>query len=85
MTRLTASQLSDDVIAAVSRVAATGERIVLCQNRQDVAALVSMDDLALLEQLEDRSDCEAADEALAEMKAKGETPIPWDEAKQRLA
>ena len=84
MTHLTASQLRDDVATAINRVALVGERIVLRRNRKDVAALVSMEDLALLERLEDRLDYEDAEKVLAEMQANGEKPIPWDEAKKQL-
>lgn len=36
------------------------------------------------EDLEDRFDGEEADKALAEMKAKGEKPIPWEDVKREL-
>lgn len=39
---------------------------------------------ALIEELEDQLDIEAADAAVAEAKAKGEKPIPWEEAKKIL-
>ncbi len=66
------------------RVTRDGERIVLSERGREVAALVSIDDVALLEELEDRLDAEAAEKALAEMEAKGEKPIPWEKVKQRL-
>lgn len=84
MTHLTASQLREDVTTAINRVALEGERIVLRQNRKDVAALVSMEDLALIERIEDRLDFEDAEKALAKMQADGEKPILWDEAKKQL-
>ncbi len=39
---------------------------------------------AVREDLEDRFDGEEADKALAEMKAKGEKPIPWEDVKREL-
>lgn len=84
MTHLTASQLRDDVATAINRVAREGERIVLRQNRKDVAALVSMEDLTLLERLEDQLDYEDAEKTLAKMQTDGEKPIPWDEVKIQL-
>lgn len=51
---------------------------------EDLAALVPVEDHTLLEELEDRLDYEAAEEALAEMRAKGEKPIPWEQVKAEL-
>ena len=47
MTRLTASQLREDMATAINKVAFGGERIVLQRNNKDVAALVPMEDLTL--------------------------------------
>ena len=49
-----------------------------------MAAIVPMDDLALLEALEDREDVKAARKALAEMKRTRQKPIPLAEVKKRL-
>ena len=49
-------QLAD----ALNRVAYGGERIVLMRRKKGVAALVSMEELKLLEELEDRADLRAA-------------------------
>ncbi len=51
---------------ALKRVAATGERIPLKRGRKTVAALVSPEDLELLERVEDESDIRAARKALKE-------------------
>jgi len=58
MTRLTASQLREDLASALNKVAFGGERIVIQRNRKDVAALVSMEELSLLRALEDNLDLE---------------------------
>lgn len=79
MTRLAASTLRQQLADTLNRVAYKGERIVLERRGKDVAALVSLDDLALLEQLEDRIDLEAARAALKEPGS-----IPWDKVKARL-
>jgi hypothetical protein len=47
------------------------ERVVLRRRGKEVAALVPMDDLRLLEDLEDRIDLADARAALAETKKKG--------------
>ena len=51
---------------AINRVAYAGERIVLQRRGKGVAALVSIDDLALLEELENQADIRAARKALKE-------------------
>lgn len=84
MTHLAASSLRATLSEALNRVRYAGERIVLERRGKGVAALVSMEDLALLEELENRIDLEAARKALAEMKAKGGKPIPWAKVKREL-
>jgi len=79
MTRLAASSLRQKLADALNRVAYKGERIVLERHGKDVAALVSLQDLAVLEALEDRIDLEAAREALKEPGS-----VPWETVKARL-
>lgn len=80
MTRLTASQLREDMATAINKVAFGGERIVLQRNNKDVAALVPMEDLTLLKELEDRADLEEIRKALAEPGSN----IPWEDIKKEL-
>lgn len=80
MTRLTASQLREDLASTINKVAFGGERIVLQRNNKDVAALVSMEDLSLLRKLEDRLDLMEMREALDEPGSN----IPWDDVKKEL-
>ncbi len=68
----------------INRVAYQGERVVLERRGKGVAALVSMEDLALLEKIEEEADAKAARRALARMKAKKEKPIPWVKVKAEL-
>jgi prevent-host-death family protein len=56
------NQLAD----AINRVAYAGERIVLERRGKKVAALVSVEDLELLEEMEDQADIRAAKKALKE-------------------
>jgi prevent-host-death family protein len=74
----------DKLAETIERVANKGKRIVLTSKRKPVAAIVSMDDLAALEKLEDQADLRAARRAKAEMKRKGEKGIPLEEVKKRL-
>lgn len=80
MTRLTASQLREDLATAINKVAFGGERIVLQRNNKDVAALVPMEDLTLLRELEDRVDLAEIKKALNEPGSN----IPWDDIKKEL-
>jgi PHD/YefM family antitoxin component YafN of YafNO toxin-antitoxin module len=80
MTRLTASQLREDMATAINKVAFGGERIVLQRNNKDVAALVSLDDLNLLKELEDRVDLVEIKKALREPGPN----ISWKEIKKEL-
>lgn len=79
MTRLRASAVREDFSETLNRVAYKGERIVLERRGKDVAALVPVEDLELLENLEDRMDLEAARRALKE---KGSVSL--DELKAEL-
>jgi len=82
MTKLPASQVRKDFAEALNKVAYQRERIVLHRRGKDVAALVPMEDLELLEALEDQHDIEAADKALVD--PKNRKRIPWDRAKAKL-
>ena len=80
MTRLTASQLREDMATAINKVAFGGERIVLQRNNKDVAALIPMEDLTLLKELEDRADLEEIKKALTESGSN----ITWEDIKKEL-
>ena len=59
-----------------------GERFVLEEDGEAVAAIVSVEDLALLEAIENRHDLEEARRTLAEVAEKG--AIPWEQVKAEL-
>ena len=67
-----------------NRVAYGGERVRVEHRTGGAVAIISIDDLELLEYLEDQLDIEAAYKALTEMKAKGEEPVAWEDVKGRL-
>jgi len=81
MRRASATQVRDDFSDTISRVAHTGERVVVQRSGKDVAALVSIEDLTLLEELEDRIDIEEARRILAK---EGDRSVPWSAARKRL-
>jgi prevent-host-death family protein len=66
---------------SVNRVTYRGERILIQKHGRPVAALVPVEDLALIRDLEDRIDLEDARKALAEAKGK---LIPWETVKREL-
>jgi prevent-host-death family protein len=78
MVRITASKARQDFTETLN-LAREGERVVLHRREKDVAAIVSMEDLALLEALEDRMDLEDVREALKEPGS-----IPWEQVKSDL-
>lgn len=79
MKTVEASQLRQGIADALNTVAFAGERIAINRHGKRVAVLVSVDDLALLEALEERLDVRLAKQALKE---KG--TIPWARAKKTL-
>lgn len=80
MTRLAASEARHQFAEVVNQVAFGGERIVLHRHGKDVAALVPVADLELLEELENRMDLDAARAALRE---KGDR-VKWGKLKKEL-
>lgn len=73
--RVGVARIRNTLADALNRVAYSGERVILERRGKGVAALVSMDDLELLEAVEDRIDLEAARQARAE----GGKPIPLEQ------
>lgn len=84
MARIAASKSEESLARSLDRVASKRERIIVRRNGKNVAAIVPLEDLAALEELEDRRDLRAARKALADAKKKGEKPIPWAKAKKEL-
>ena len=78
------AEIRNNLADALNRVAYQGERVVLERRGKGVAAIVSIDDLELLEALEDYEDVRAVKRILAEMKRKGEKPIPLADIINRL-
>ncbi|NOY86298.1 MAG: type II toxin-antitoxin system Phd/YefM family antitoxin [Deltaproteobacteria bacterium] len=72
----------DSLSDTLNRVLYGKERIVIRRHGKDVAALVSMEDLRLLDEIEDMMDLEDARAALAEAEEKG--TIPWEKVKEDL-
>jgi prevent-host-death family protein len=80
MTRLSASEARVQFSDLVNEVAFGGERIVLHRHGKDVAAIVPVADLELLEQMEKRMDLDAARAALKEDAPR----VHWSKLKKEL-
>jgi len=80
MARVPASEARADFADILNKVAFGGERITLHRHGKDVAAIVPVEDLQLLEALEDKMDLEAARAALKEKSPR----IPWTVLKKQL-
>lgn len=76
MSSVTARDHLSDVI---NRAAYGKERVILTRRGKQVAAVVPIEDLELLQKLEDRIDLEEVKEALKEPGA-----VPWERVKKEL-
>jgi prevent-host-death family protein len=81
MTRLAAQKAQENFSDTLDRVIDKRERIILHRQGKNVAALVPVEYLALLEELEDRLDIEEAERRLADP---NETPIPYEQVRKEL-
>ena len=66
----------------VNNITYKGKRFVLTKNGKQVAAFISIEDLALLEELEDTSDLKVAMRAKKSLRK--EKAVSWKEAKKDL-
>lgn len=86
MIRLPASKARERFSEILNKVAYGHDRLVLQRHGKDVAAVISAEDLKRFEELEDLEDlADLADLQLMDnVLAKGETPIPWKQAKTEI-
>jgi hypothetical protein len=80
MSRTAASRTSNRIDGTLDRIR-LGQRIVLRKGRKAVAAVVSMEDLKLLEKLDDRLDVA---EARKRLEDPSEVPIPYGKVRKEL-
>ena len=81
MHHIPVSDFKNKIAEVVNRVAYAGERVLLQRHGKDVAALVSMKELKVLEEIErmeDEIDLKEARKALNEIKSGKEKVVPWD-------
>jgi prevent-host-death family protein len=71
--------------AIIDQARADHEPVYLTRRGHRVAAVIDADDLdGILALAEDMADIRAAEEARAEMRATGQSPIPWEQVKVDL-
>lgn len=76
---LSLSEARDNWADLIGQVQFGGERVTISKRGKPVAVVVSVEDAAWLEAMEDRIDLELAREALAEMERKGGRTFTHDE------
>jgi PHD/YefM family antitoxin component YafN of YafNO toxin-antitoxin module len=81
MPRLATQKRQETFSHSLTRVVTKRERVVVHRRGKAVAALIPLEDLALLEELEDRLDVEEAERRLADP---NEVPIPYEQVRKEL-
>jgi len=80
MSRATARKSGGELDSTLARVR-QGERVVLRRGNKAVAAVVPIEDLKRLQEMEDRLDVEEAERRLADP---AEVPIPYEKVRKEL-
>jgi len=75
MTTLTIAEARNNLAEAINRVSYGGERVVFSRRGKAVAALVSFEDLMLLQKIEDEEDVRASRKALREYERDPSTAV----------
>jgi prevent-host-death family protein len=79
---ISTAKARDSFSSVVSRAANRKERVVLTRRGRSLAAVVPIEDLELLREIEDRVDLDDARAALREAKKKG--TVSWTKLKKDL-
>ena len=79
MTKVSTAKAKSQFSEMIDRVSRGKERVVLTQSGKDIVAVVPIEDVKLLEEIEDHLDNMSADEALKEPGT-----IPWEKIKKDL-
>lgn len=69
---------------SLTRVVTKGERVKVHRRGKAVAALIPLEDLALLEELEEQKDIEEYRAAKEEWEREGRKTVPWEKIKADL-
>ncbi len=84
MAKMSTTAARKDFSTVVNRAAFGKERVLLTRRGKGLVAVVPVEDLDLLEQLEDSLDGETATKALRQFKRSGKSSIPWAKVKTSL-
>ena len=87
MVHIPVSEFKNEISETLNRVVYAGERVLLQRHGKDVAALVSLKELKILEEIEakeDEIDLREAQKALEEIKSGKDTVVSWDDAKKEF-
>jgi prevent-host-death family protein len=82
MSKISTVEAREQFSDVVNRAAYGKERVVLTRRGKDLAAVVPIEDMRLLEALEDQLDSEAAKEALADYALHG--GAAWEQVKAEM-
>lgn len=87
MLHIPVSEFKNEIAETLNRVSYAGERVLLQRHGKDVAALVSLKELKILEEIEakeDEIDLREAKKVLQKIKSGETSTISWDGAKKEL-
>jgi len=79
MTTLSIAEARNGLADAINRVSYGGERVIFSRRGKAIAALVSCEDLTLLQKLEDEEDIRTARKALREYEHDPSSAVSLDE------
>lgn len=82
MDTLNTTEARENLADVLNRVAYAKSRVRITRRGRDIAAVVPIEDLELIERLENEIDIREAEKALKEAEEKG--TIPWQEVKREL-
>src|SRR2546422_4611898 len=85
MAKIAVIDARKDLADVLNRAAYGKERVVLTRRGKDVAAIVPMDDLNILEAIEDHMDVTESEKIMARVRAGKEQLLSLDEVKAKYA
>jgi len=85
MSKIAVIDARKDLADVLNRAAYGKERVVLTRRGKDVAAIVPMDDLNILEAIEDQMDVTESEKIMARVRAGSEQLLSLDEVKAKYA
>lgn len=84
MARVTASKAKKALTGTLDRVVRNRERVIVRRRGKGIAAIVPIEDLAVLEEMEDRRDARDFRAARKQWQREGRKAVPWDKLKAEL-